>query len=93
MKIFQAFKENGSCLIASNCIYVQNEKDSACVIGCHGLYADVSYEINESDKARDINLFYELEQEYQMYKDSFVQNMVFDPESKNYSKLSVNNRL
>ena len=86
VQIFQAFTEKGSCSNASKCIFGQKEEDSACVIGCHGLYADVSYENSTSDTARDMDLFYELEKEYQKYKDTFVENLVFEPESINYSK-------
>ena len=61
-----------------------------CPLPCQGLYADVQYTdgspVQENGVEKDRNKFFELAQEYEMYKHNYAINIEFDPNKPNLSK-------
>ena len=63
-------------------------KDYKCLDACFGLYADVTF-INSTEKKKleEAQDFLDLQKEYNAYKNNFLENLKFDPSSKDYGNL------
>ena len=60
-----------------------------CLEACFGLYADVSFENETYTKTGDYldhDNFLKLQAEYKTWKNSYVENLEFDPDKENYSE-------
>ena len=64
-------------------------KDYKCLDACFGLYADVTF-INstENKKLQEAQDFLDLQKEYNAYKNNFLENLKFDPSSKDYGNFN-----
>ena len=60
--------------------------DHKCLKSCFGLYADVSFEQCKRHKVEDAEVLELIEEEYNMYKTKYVENLFFDQDSSDYSK-------
>ena len=60
-------------------------KDYKCLDACFGLYADVTF-INSTEKKKlqEAQDFLDLQKEYDAHKNDFLENLRFDPSSKDY---------
>ena len=63
----------------------QMAKDYKCLDACFGLYADVTF-INSTEKKKlqEAQDFLDLQKEYDAHKNDFLENLRFDPSSKDY---------
>ena len=60
------------------------EKDHKCLTSCFGLYADIWFETCKRESFEDSEDLTQLEEEYFAYKSKFAENLVFDPNKKDY---------
>ena len=62
-------------------------KDYKCIDACFGLYADVTY-VNSTEKIsmEGTQDFSDLRREYNEYKNTFLENIKFDPTRESYGK-------
>ena len=69
-------------------------KDYKCLDACFGLYADVTF-INSTEKKKlqEAQDFLDLQKEYDAHKNDFLENLRFDPSSKDYGKFFLTGSL
>ena len=63
-------------------------KNHKCLDSCLGLYSDIEFKSNDKDSFEDAKYLEELQKEYDIYKSTFAENLVFDRTKYDYSKYS-----
>ena len=81
------------------CVAQQNAKDKGCLVPCTGIFADVTEELflqqlrqqkySNSTHMKHENELKSLTDEYRRYKQSYVEQLVFDPEEEEYLSRSI----
>ena len=78
---------------SNGCFIKKMAEDSKCLVACFGLYADLTYinstEMINLENAKDLS---GLQQEYNEYKNKYLENVIFDSWSGGYSGKFVLNR-
>ena len=71
-----------------DCFWNQVNKDHKCLHSCVGLYSDIEFKPNNKDSFEDAKYLEELQKEYDIYKSTYAENLVFDRTKDDYSKYS-----